>query len=216
MDYPAAKALYQEPLAKTWGNGGVPDVANQAALPAGGNTLGDVCVATDTGTAYVWDGGAWVAKGTYDNTPEWVKEFDFGRDELAGLLSCVIDPVPADGTDGDFFLNTNSMDFFEKAAGAWTKKGDLATIVDEIHDMKVVDDDAHRLTPVRTGIGVVHAPRAGMRVWNKATQSIDVWDGTAWHKVHSSSAAVVDVTKLKAAVAAAGSWADFQTAIAAW
>jgi len=36
-----------------------------------------VCVATDTGTAYVWDGGAWVAKGTYNNTPEWVKEFDF-------------------------------------------------------------------------------------------------------------------------------------------
>jgi hypothetical protein len=77
MDNPASKALYREPEATQFGNGGTPEVANKAALPAGGNATGDVCVVTN-GTAYVWDGGSWVAKGRYNSTPEWVREYDFG------------------------------------------------------------------------------------------------------------------------------------------
>src|SRR5271166_5886487 len=39
-------------------------VASAALLPATGNTVGDVRVATDTDTIYVWDGSAWLAVAT--------------------------------------------------------------------------------------------------------------------------------------------------------
>lgn len=39
-------------------------VANEAALPASGNTVGDFRVAEDTGIGYSWDGKAWVNMGT--------------------------------------------------------------------------------------------------------------------------------------------------------
>lgn len=36
-------------------------VANMAALPATGNTNGDVIVAQDTGTIWVWVTNAWIS-----------------------------------------------------------------------------------------------------------------------------------------------------------
>lgn len=39
-------------------------VANEAALPATGNTVGDFRVAEDTGVGYSWDGAAWINMGT--------------------------------------------------------------------------------------------------------------------------------------------------------
>ena len=43
-------------------------VANQAALPASGNTTGDVYDTQDTGMNYAWNGSAWDALGTYVDT----------------------------------------------------------------------------------------------------------------------------------------------------
>lgn len=43
-------------------------VANQAALPASGNTTGDVYDTQDTGMNYAWNGTAWDALGTYVDT----------------------------------------------------------------------------------------------------------------------------------------------------
>lgn len=43
-------------------------VANQAALPASGNTAGDVYDTQDTGMNYAWNGSAWDALGTYVDT----------------------------------------------------------------------------------------------------------------------------------------------------
>lgn len=39
-------------------------VANFAALPASGNTIGDARIALDSFIIYVWNGSAWVAAGT--------------------------------------------------------------------------------------------------------------------------------------------------------
>ena len=43
-------------------------VANQAALPASDNTIGDVYDVQDTGMNYAWNGSAWDALGTYVDT----------------------------------------------------------------------------------------------------------------------------------------------------
>jgi hypothetical protein len=94
---------------------------------------------------YVWDGGAWVPAtgggGAVDftdladvpnsyvgdagkfarvNVGESGLEFAAVAPGADGktILSDVIDPT-VEGTDGDFFLNTASYDFFKKITGAW-------------------------------------------------------------------------------------------------
>jgi hypothetical protein len=44
-------------------------VANQAALPSSGNTIGDVRQAEDTGEFFVWDGTAWDGLGDFAGPP---------------------------------------------------------------------------------------------------------------------------------------------------
>ena len=63
-------------------------VANQAALPASGNTTGDVYDTQDTGMNYAWNGSAWDALGTYvDMSLYWSKA------ELVAITTAQIDTL---------------------------------------------------------------------------------------------------------------------------
>lgn len=63
-------------------------VASQSALPASGNTTGDVYDVQDTGMNYAWNGTAWDALGTYvDTSTLWAKS------ELTAITTAQIDAL---------------------------------------------------------------------------------------------------------------------------
>ena len=63
-------------------------VASQSALPASGNTTGDVYDVQDTGMNYAWNGPAWDALGTYvDTSTLWAKS------ELTAITTAQIDAL---------------------------------------------------------------------------------------------------------------------------
>ena len=63
-------------------------VANQAALPASGQSVGDVYDVQDTGMNYAWNGSAWDALGTYvDTSLYWAKS------ELTAITTAQVDAL---------------------------------------------------------------------------------------------------------------------------
>ena len=40
-------------------------------------------------------------------------------------MSGTATPTPAQGKDGDWYLNTANCDIYQKASGAWSKKGNI-------------------------------------------------------------------------------------------
>jgi hypothetical protein len=64
-------------------------VANFAALPANGNTVGDVWNTIDTGMNYVWNGTVWDALGTTVNLSNF-----YTKSEVNGLISQVQSLIP--------------------------------------------------------------------------------------------------------------------------
>ena len=63
-------------------------VATQSALPASGNTVGDVYDVQDSGMNYAWNGTAWDALGTYvDTSLYWAKA------DLVAMTTAEIDAL---------------------------------------------------------------------------------------------------------------------------
>ena len=68
-------------------------VANQAALPSSGQTVGDVYDTQDTGMNYAWNGTAWDALGTYVDTSVLWTSTSGQSNSLTAITTAQIDSL---------------------------------------------------------------------------------------------------------------------------
>jgi hypothetical protein len=86
-------------------------VANQAALPATGNTTGDTWLAIDTNLMYSWDGGNWVPLGGASSIATKGAEGDKGVEGekgIQGVAATVAAGLTTTGAAGTVAAVSNS------------------------------------------------------------------------------------------------------------
>ena len=103
--------------------------ANNIPLPGNTAINGLIIYNTTTGRLNVWRINAWYdvsngPKGDQGDTGATGSTGPAGVDG-ATILSGIIDPIAADGKNGDYYLNTASNDLFTKSAGVWTVSTNL-------------------------------------------------------------------------------------------
>ena len=179
--------------------------ANYAALPASGNTTGDVWHLTDTGAEWAWDGSAWQELGTAIDLSNYLTTSDIAAWAKASTkptyTAAEVGALPASTTiptktseltnDSGFLTSYTETDpIFSASAAAGITATDISN-----WNAKVSDDktwNGVRLTTTETNTVTLHYIPAktsttlnGDAVWFKATptptnHAIAKWDGHSY------------------------------------
>lgn len=111
-------------------------VADEASLPAMGNTIGDARVTTDNGHVFVWDGSAWSDAGTF---------VDVTWDGITGKPSSSPSEID-DAVEDSHVQNTDTI---------LDEGGDNEVTAEEVREHIDSTSNPHSVTKAQVGLGSV-------------------------------------------------------------